>query len=327
MNDEARARAAWGRIEAWLAANLPAALENLQPPASEEQLQELSTTLGRPLPDALRACLLIHDGELDGWMPSAFADGHWFLPCTEIGRMWEQLVSLAEEMGGTEDAYDFWRAQVEDGIIFVDGPVKPRFGSRAWLPFSSLDGHVQRFIDFEPAPGGVEGQVIEVDPESCTYRVLAPSFVDFLEGHAAALERGAFEIGEDGLHSPEEGAADPTGWGIPAYLAEVEFEARAADPAASRPDSVAEGEEVELEGEMGMLLGGPEIIFSLETPDGAEHTFLAKPGLTKGYSSIAVRQAARVRARPYTSDVESLFVEQAGTEAPHFVALEYRMVR
>lgn len=281
MNDTDRVRAAWTRIEAWLASNLPAALDNLCGPPTEEQLATLEAALERPLPSGLRTLLSLHDGEQD----------------------------------------------VEDGIIFVQGPVKPRFGSRAWIPFSTLDGHVQRYIDFEPAPGGTEGQVIETDPESCTYRVLAPSFADFLEGYADSLERGEFEIDADGIRSPEAGAPDPTGWGVPSYLSDTPFETSTSQPESSAGERSAAPDEVVLEGEMGVLMGGPEVIFSLETADGREHTFLANRDLTRGYAAIAVCQRARVRARPCTSDTPSYFVDQAGSEPPDFIAIEYSMLR
>ena len=74
---------------------------------------------------------------------------------------------------------------------------------------------------------------------------------------------------------------------------------------------------------MESLLGGPEIIFSMETELGQTYTFLASPKLTKGYSSIAIRQHAQVKARQYSSDIESYFVEKALHPKPNFVAVEY----
>lgn len=348
-----RALSAWTRIERWLEERLPAALENFGAPASQEQLADLEATIGRPLPPSLRVILEQRDGEAGGWLPSAFPDGHSLLPCAQIAEMWEQLVSLAEEMGDTEDAYDFWKAQVDDGIISIQGPVKPNFGSRRWIPISTLEGAVQRFIDFDPAPGGREGQVIEVDAEACMHRVLAPSFPAFLESHADALERGELTVADDGLRSDEAAASDPTTWGPPAYLAETTDEPAPPDAGATPPrpaptggaaDEASDGaeeqatdesgteatdgaEEVTIEGTMGVLLGGPETIFSLQTDAGEEFLFLAKANLTRGYRTIAVQQRARVRARPYTADVGSVFVDQMGSEAPDYVALEYRMIR
>ena len=78
---------------------------------------------------------------------------------------------------------------------------------------------------------------------------------------------------------------------------------------------------------MGFLMGGPEVLFGLVLPTGEELTFLATAELTKGYRAIAVDQKARVRARPYTADTKCVFVDRMGTEAPTYVALEYRLLR
>lgn len=88
----------------------------------------------------------------------------------------------------------------------------------------------------------------------------------------------------------------------------------------------SEGERT-FEGDMGFLMGGPEILFSLHADSGRELTFLAKPRKTKGYAAIAVGQRARVRAVRYTAEVESVFVEQMGSEPPEFFVVEYALVR
>jgi cell wall assembly regulator SMI1 len=54
--------AAWKRIENRLQANAPEILAQLNPPAPEDELADAEKTLGRPLPQALRASLRRHDG-------------------------------------------------------------------------------------------------------------------------------------------------------------------------------------------------------------------------------------------------------------------------
>ena len=318
-DDATRTRDAMGRIERWLSDHLPEAREALGPPASEEELAALEAGLGRPLPVALRTLLSLHDGELG--FPGAFPDGQALLSCAEIEQIWRVAASIAAETGQDEDAFDSWKALVEDGIIFIHGPVKPNGGSPAWIPFSSLEGSVIRFVDFDPAPGGRAGQVIEVDQEGCLYRVLADSLADFLTGYADELEAGTYTVGELGIASADEGATDPTGWPMPEYLAGVSFHAPRDASDASPPDGLV------FEGEMGFLMGGPETLFGLVLPTGEELAFLARPELTKGYRAIAVGQKAGVRARPCPADRKSVFVDQMGTEAPDYVALEYRMLR
>ncbi len=53
----------WGRIEAWLGANLPAALEGLDGPAGAGQIQELERLIGFELAEDVRAIYRTHDGD------------------------------------------------------------------------------------------------------------------------------------------------------------------------------------------------------------------------------------------------------------------------
>lgn len=165
--------------------------------------------------------------------------------------------------------------------------------------------------------------MIEVELEGCRHEVIAPSFTAFLEEHADALERGDYRLGELGIESTEANVSDPTTWGLPAYLAGAVFEEAADAPAPTSPERIGPDEEVTLEGEMGTLMGGKEVFFTIHTADGREHTVVAKPGMTKGYSSIAIRQGARVVAKRYTPEIGSWFVDEMGSEPPEFVALTY----
>ncbi|MDA4888466.1 SMI1/KNR4 family protein [Streptomyces sp. MS2A] len=64
--DEAAAqvRAAWARIETWMAAHAPGSLAMVRPAATEKQITAAETELGIRLPPALRAWYLLHDGSV-----------------------------------------------------------------------------------------------------------------------------------------------------------------------------------------------------------------------------------------------------------------------
>jgi hypothetical protein len=80
-------------------------------------------------------------------------------------------------------------------------------------------------------------------------------------------------------------------------------------------------------GEMGLLMGGPaEIYFLLHPKSGRPFSILAQPIRTKGFGRIAVRQHARVRVRRFGPDIDGAMIDH-GTERPHFVALEYELLR
>jgi cell wall assembly regulator SMI1 len=330
MSEEQRTKAVWQRLEKWLGENFPAALDNLREPASEEAIASIESRIQIELPEALKVSYQIHDGEEHNYMPGVLADGFWLMPLEQAYEAWERLKELAAELFGTDETPTQWKSQVEDGIIVIGGAVKPLIGSPKWFPFADANGDIVRFLDFDPPRGGTLGQVIEIDAEGCQFQVIAPSFLAYLEQYADALEAGHYDTEEDGYIKSLHKIAweEIQQWGLPEYLKHVEYDRYDVNEQSSRIDisGLAPDEEVTIVGKMGKLMGGSETIFSLQTEDGREYTFLAQPKMTKGYRAIAVRQYARVRAQKNIGQVESVFA-QYQTTRPDFVALEYTMLK
>ena len=169
-------RQAWDRIEQWFSKNVPSALENMGEPATQAQLDACEQALGVTLPDDVRASYMIHNGIKDENNPGLFSSWDVFLSLDQVIENWKICVDIAKQFGGNDDTPDAWRTQAEEKIIFIKGSVKPLPGSSCWIPITNMNGDVLRYLDFDPAPGGTPGQVIEVDAEGCMYQVLANSF-------------------------------------------------------------------------------------------------------------------------------------------------------
>lgn len=178
---------AWQRIEAWGRANAPEMLRDLSPGASQETLGELQQTLGRSLPESFLESLGIHDGESDGWPSRVFADMGAYLGSDRIVEYWRMRMEIAEQVGADFDVDDY-EEQVREGIIFVEGPVRPAIHDEAWIPFMDSNGDVIWALDFAPREGGTPGQIIQVDLEACEWKVIADSFDAFLTDYANRLE-------------------------------------------------------------------------------------------------------------------------------------------
>lgn len=322
-----RVSEAWSRIERWLGANAPDARAQLRGPAAPGDLEKLEKLIGYVLPDEVKAIYLVHDGE-DGTGSGMLGGWDLFLPLSQVMTYWRLYVDLAEQLGGQEDTPDHWRRQIEEDVIFIKGPVKPLLGSPRRIPVTNMNGDILRFLDFDPAPGGQPGQVIEVDPEGCMYQVVAPSFVDLLEQHAGALERGDYAVVDGDITRVDETQEEPHRWGLPEYLRDVEMERFVPGAAGAAPDigKLQEGEEVVIVGSMGELTGGPETIFTLVTENGTEYSFLATSRATKGYGAISVGQYARVKAERFVGQVESLFVQYGMARPPQLLARSYEML-
>ena len=206
-------------IHAWLQQHAPQTREVLNPPARAAEIVAVERATGQILPESLKQFLAVHDGE-NGISNDAFwGDFNTMLSCQGII---EQYV-LDQEIG--QKLYDpemetmrRWREQVSKKIIFISGAVKPLTLHPKWIPITNMNGDVMRYLDFDPASGGVAGQVIEVDPENCCYRVLAASFEALIQQYRRDLEAGKYTVDEEGyLESAFD--QDVLSWGMPVWLA------------------------------------------------------------------------------------------------------------
>ena len=176
----------WSRLEAWAGANAADILSDLNPGATDDEIAALESELGITLPNAFKASLAVHNGENDGWPCKVFVNHGAYLSTSRIVEEWRQRQQHGEDI--EEDTDEL----IQQQVISVDGPVEPKMFLTSWVPFMECNGDVFWAMDFSPAAGGKEGQIIEVDWENCSWKVVADSFVDFLETYVTALERGEY---------------------------------------------------------------------------------------------------------------------------------------
>ncbi len=190
----------WDRLEAWAANNAPAMAEDLAPAATSAEIEELEAAVGIVLPAELRESLEIHNGENDGWPCKIFADRGAYLSTQRIAEQWNTCRENASQMDAMYDNDP--DELMRDGVIDVEGPVRPVVFDPAWLPIMECNGDVFWALDFAPGDGGTRGQVIEVDWEGCSWKVVAPSFHALFDDYVNELESGAFRI-DDGRPTKE----------------------------------------------------------------------------------------------------------------------------
>lgn len=287
----------WRRIDAALERHAPAVRATLAGPAREKDIAALEKKLGVPLPPDLRQSWAIHDGQ----DPEAAEDQPLFgdMPfhgLAAVADEREQARELAKMLGQLKQVDDFvaWHALVADGIGTIDGPVKARDYDPAWVPIGSFNGDVFRYVDLDPAPGGAIGQVIEVDPEAVSWRVLAPSFGDLLARLADELEAGTvdWEDGENGS-----GSWFPASGEMPAYLrAHAPASGDdAAPPAPAALASVRPGGQVELDVEVVRIIGSLAVMDVQLQLAGEKSRVWAQASArdTQGYKQIVMRAEGR----------------------------------
>lgn len=206
------------KIIDWAKIHASQTLDYLNAPANDEDIQKIETEIGVELPDSFKALLKKFDGETGPWL-ALLGDGNQLLPCKQIIEQYRLEQALAKQFYDPEmETIEFWRDRVSSSVIFVKGAVKPLMRHPEWVPVTNMNGDVFRYLDYDPAPGGTPGQVIEVDPESCSYQVLADNFDAFLARYAQQLEAGLFKVDDEGYI--ESIAQDDMNWGVPAWLRE-----------------------------------------------------------------------------------------------------------
>ena len=184
----------WERIEMrWeRGENAPTMLEDLNPGASEDEIAALESELGRAIPRDFRDSLKLHNGESDGWPCKAFADYGAYLGTDRILEIWKQRLEIAQDLSD-EDMPDPDEL-IRDGIIQVEGPVRPEMYLAEWIPIMECNGDVFWALDMNPAEDGEPGQVIEVDWEGCSWKVVSDSFESFMRDYIVRLESGTYRI-------------------------------------------------------------------------------------------------------------------------------------
>lgn len=155
----------WERLEAWLKANNPVLLADLNPPATNTEIRELEQKLGVTLPADFVEFLKVHDGQRGGsdWLFS----GSEFLSSRRIIDEWAIWKDLLD--GG-----DFDGAEAEPGA-----GIQPVWWSPKWIPFTYNGAGDHLCLDLDPASGGRAGQVITLWHDDGARKKKADSFAQW----------------------------------------------------------------------------------------------------------------------------------------------------
>lgn len=162
----------WSRIEAWMGANAPEALEALRPGAHEDTIRSAEAVLGLDLPESYQRSVARHDGQEVRW-PSLVEFG-FLMPLQRVVDEWHWLTQALEERPDVPEADPWWRP----GLV----------------PFVSRDGDYL-CLDLDPPKARRGGEVWALlhDDEPVLSRV-AVDFGTWLERWAGDLEAGVFHL-------------------------------------------------------------------------------------------------------------------------------------
>ncbi|WP_349606906.1 SMI1/KNR4 family protein [Cupriavidus sp. DF5525] len=157
----------WEQLEIWLKANNSALFADLNPPATDADIQDLEQKLGVSLPAAYIDCLKVHMGQ-KGKAEWLF-DGNEFLSIRHVLMSWSTWNDLLDE------------GDLDGRIARSDAEVQAAWWMKGWIPFASNGGGDYLCLDMSPSPQGRAGQVIEVFHDFPERRLLSLDFGDWFD--------------------------------------------------------------------------------------------------------------------------------------------------
>lgn len=170
------------RFKQWLSLNYSDGLIDLNPPATDYEIEELTKILGVELPNDFLDVLRIHNGQKgeSAWL----FDSQEFLSTHRI----------IEEFNTWKNLLD---TQLQGKSSTPDEEVKNDWWNTNWIPFTS-DGCADHYcLDLSPTDAGIKGQIITLWYESSEREVVAPSFSLWFEEYVNQLYSGELLYSEE----------------------------------------------------------------------------------------------------------------------------------
>lgn len=181
----------WLRIEALLSAAAPDLYAALPSGASAQAIAAAEDSLGLTLPEDVRASYAVHDGSGEACILPQNAYGVRVIGVIHL--------SLAEVVRDTQMWREFRFGESNHSRARPSGPIRLNWWNPRWVPVTWDGGGDHLCLDFDPAPGGVSGQVICFSHEIGPVDVVASSWKAYLERVATDLENGRLLFETDGL--------------------------------------------------------------------------------------------------------------------------------
>ena len=170
------------RFKQWLSLNYSDGLLDLNPPATDYEIEELTKILGVELPNDFLDVLRIHNGQKgeSAWLfdSQEFLSTHRII---EEFNTWKNLLNT-QLQGKSSTPYE---------------GVKNDWWNTNWIPFTS-DGCGDNYcLDLSPTNTGTKGQIITLWYESSEREIVAPSFSLWFEEYVEQLYSGELIYSEE----------------------------------------------------------------------------------------------------------------------------------
>ncbi|MEC3906133.1 SMI1/KNR4 family protein [Tamlana sp. 2201CG12-4] len=155
----------------------------LNPPASKQNIEKLEHTIGAELPEEYINFLMIHNGQN--------SDSEGLINV-------EELLSIERII----QEWKVWKELLDSGDFsgYESDPnkgIKNDWWNDKWIPITHDGGGNHYCIDLDPALGGSSGQIIRMWHDSEERELIAHSFKEWITKYINDLEKGQYVYSED----------------------------------------------------------------------------------------------------------------------------------
>ena len=173
----------WENFEGWLNKNFKAGFNDLNLPATDNEITQLEAAISTSLPQDFKAFLKIHNGQMSkaGWL----IDGSELLSSERIADewgVWNGLLSGGDFEGITSEP---------------DTGIKNDWWNPKWIPFTYDGSGNHLCLDLDPAEAGNIGQVISMWHDDGERKIIAHSFAAWFQQYIDDLQSGKYVYNED----------------------------------------------------------------------------------------------------------------------------------
>ncbi|CDL84035.1 SMI1/KNR4 family protein [Xenorhabdus szentirmaii] len=173
-------------FEEWLKNNLNEVVLDLNPGATDEELQAFSSELGIELPNEFNELYKWHNGQ-----KMDIFTGPWygleFLPLERVKREWQIWRNIVDDT-------EVMTALSNDAKSTPPDFVKKVYANKLWIPFAHDSSGNHLGIDLDPGHKGTWGQVISFGRDEERKIVIAPDIMSFVNWMLNELKSGNFNI-------------------------------------------------------------------------------------------------------------------------------------
>lgn len=164
----------WETYKAAIQAKFPSILDQLNPPATDEQIRDLETKIGLSLPEQFKELYKINNGERQNKLCGILLGFHLY-SLDDILREWTSWKEVREDLS-EEDLNEMSESATSTPANYI----QKRYSIPQWIPLCGDSGGNHIGLDLAPDSWGTSGQIITFGREEDDKIVVGKDLYSFI---------------------------------------------------------------------------------------------------------------------------------------------------